>query len=140
MAMRSIKSLIIVVCWALVLSTSMLADGQKDAAKQSAKAATVFSEVMGTPDKAIPQNIIDSALCVAVFPSVIKGGFIFGGRYGRGVASCRTGNGWSAPAFFNLGGGSFGLQIGGQSTDFILLFMNNEGMMSLLKNKFEMGG
>jgi SH3 domain-containing YSC84-like protein 1 len=140
MVLKSIKNLTAVVWASLILSTPAWADGQKDAAKQSAKAATVFSEVMGTPDKAIPQNILDDALCVAVFPSVIKGGFIFGGRFGRGVASCRTKGGWSAPAFFNLGGGSFGLQIGGQSTDFVLLFMNEEGMKSLLKNKFEMGG
>jgi lipid-binding SYLF domain-containing protein len=140
MQARSFKSLIVVVCVSLILNAVVLADNQKDAAKQSTKAAGVFSEVMGTPDKAIPQNILDKALCVAVFPRVIKGGFIFGGRYGRGVASCRTKGGWSAPAFFNLGGGSFGLQIGGQATDFILLFMNEEGMKSLLKNKIEMGG
>src|SRR5262245_34131545 len=95
---------------------------------------------MNISEGEIPESLLNKAMCVAVFQDVIKAGFIFGGRYGRGVASCRTKTGWSAPAFFNLGGGSFGLQIGGQATDFILLFMNDEGMKSLLKNKFEMGG
>ncbi|HKX26745.1 MAG TPA: lipid-binding SYLF domain-containing protein [Blastocatellia bacterium] len=140
MKSKSFNILLAMVCASLILNAVVVADDQKDAAQQSTKAATVFSEVMGAPEKAIPQNILDKALCVLTFPKVIKGGFIFGGRYGRGVASCRTKGGWSAPAFFNLGGGSFGLQIGGQATDFILLFMNDEGMKSLLKNKFEMGG
>jgi lipid-binding SYLF domain-containing protein len=112
----------------------------KDEVKQSDKAAKVFGEIMGTPDKAIPTDLLDKAECVAVFPEVIKAGFIVGGRGGRGVASCRTGTGWSAPAFFNLGGGSIGLQIGAQSTDFVLLFMNKDGLNSLLSDKFEIGG
>ncbi len=112
----------------------------KDAVDQADKAATVFKEIMNTPDKAIPQGILDDAQCVAVFPSVIKAGFIFGGRGGRGVASCRTGYGWTAPAYFNLGGGSFGLQIGAQATDFVLLFMTKNGLNSLLSDKFEVGG
>lgn len=106
---------------------------------QSEKAARVFREIMETPDKGIPQTLLDKAECVAVFPNVIKAGFIVGGRGGRGVASCRTPTGWSAPAFFDLGGGSVGLQIGAQSTDFILLFMNASGMNSLLSNEFTMG-
>jgi lipid-binding SYLF domain-containing protein len=112
----------------------------KDAAKQSSKAATVFKEIMDAPDKGIPRGVIDSTECVAVFPSVIKAGFIVGGRGGRGVASCRTPAGWSAPAFFDLKGGSFGLQIGAQSTDFVLLFMNAKGLDRLIGDKFEIGG
>ncbi|MFN0119624.1 MAG: lipid-binding SYLF domain-containing protein [Blastocatellia bacterium] len=106
---------------------------------QSEKAARVFTEIMDTPDKGIPQELLERAECVAVFPSVIKAGFIFGGRGGRGVASCRTASGWSAPAFFTLGGGSFGLQIGAQSTDFVMLFMNKEGLNSLLSDQFTLG-
>jgi lipid-binding SYLF domain-containing protein len=112
----------------------------KDDAKQSQKAARVFREIMGTPDKAIPKGILDDAQCVAVFPSVFKAGFIVGGRGGRGVASCRTPSGWSQPAFFDLGGGSFGLQIGVQETDYVLLFMNKNGLNRLLSDKFEVGG
>jgi len=111
----------------------------KDEAKQSEKAARVLTEIMGAPDKSIPQNILDGAECVAVFPDVIKAGFIVGGRGGRGVASCRTAQGWSAPAYFNLGGGSVGLQIGAQSTDFVALFMNKGGLASLLSNEFTLG-
>jgi lipid-binding SYLF domain-containing protein len=112
----------------------------KDEIEQSEKAAKVFREIMEVPDKAIPQSILDDAECVAVFPDVIKAGFIVGGRGGRGLASCRLGNSWSAPAYLNLGGGSIGLQIGAQSTDFVLLMMNKEGVSSLMKTKFTLGG
>src|SRR5438309_6321162 len=95
---------------------------------------------MNVPDKAIPQGLLDKAEAIAVFPGVIKAGFIVGGRGGRGVISRRTGRSWSAPAFFNLGGGSVGLQIGASSTDFVLLFMNNDALNGLLKDKFEIGG
>jgi lipid-binding SYLF domain-containing protein len=112
----------------------------KDEIEQSQKAAKVFTEIMNISDKAIPENILQDAECVAVFPDVLKAGFIVGGRGGRGVASCRVGNSWSAPIFLDLGGGSIGLQIGAQATDFILLIMNKEGVDSLLKSKFELGG
>lgn len=111
----------------------------EDEAKQSAKAARVLREIMAAPDKGIPEDLLAKAECVATFPSVIKAGFIVGGRGGRGVASCRTATGWSAPAYFNLGGGSIGLQIGAQATDFVLLFMNKDGLNSLLSNKFTLG-
>src|SRR5262249_35092161 len=115
----------------------------EDEAEQSSKAAKVLREIMGTPDKEIPEDLLARAECVAVFPSVIKAGFIFGGRGGRGGASCSTrarpGAGWSARGYFNLGGGSFGLQIGAEATDFVLLFMNSEGLDSLLSNKFTLG-
>jgi SH3 domain-containing YSC84-like protein 1 len=112
----------------------------KEGASQAAKASKVMNEIMATPDKGIPSDLLAKAECVAVFPNVIKGGFIVGGQGGRGVASCRTPSGWSAPAYFELKGGSVGLQIGGQATDFVLLFMNESGMKSLLSDKFEMGG
>jgi len=112
----------------------------KEGASQASKASKVLTEIMGVPDKGIPQDLLDKAECVAVFPHVIKAGFIVGGSGGRGVASCRTPSGWSAPAYFELKGGSVGLQIGGESTDFVLLFMNESGMKSLLSDKFELGG
>lgn len=110
------------------------------AADQSAKAARVFNEIMGTREKSIPRDLLDKAEAVAVFPSVIKAGFIVGGRGGSGVISRRVAGGWSAPAFFDLGGGSIGLQIGASSTDFVLLFMNENAVDSLLSDQFEIGG
>jgi lipid-binding SYLF domain-containing protein len=110
------------------------------AAAQSAKAARVFDEIMGTRERSIPRDLLDKAEAVAIFPSVIKAGFIVGGRGGRGVISRRVTGGWSAPAFFDLAGGSIGLQIGASSTDFILLFMNENAVESLLGDKFEIGG
>jgi len=108
--------------------------------QQSAKAAQVFNEIMGTREKSIPGDLLDKAEAVAVFPSVLKAGFIVGGRGGSGVISRRVKGGWSAPAFFDLGGGSIGLQIGASSTDYILLFMNDNAVDSLLGDKFEIGG
>ncbi len=102
-------------------------------------AADVLDEIQGTPDKGIPQQILSSAECVAVVPSMLKGGFIFGAKYGRGIASCRTPKGWSAPAFFAVEGGSFGFQIGGQAVDLVMLIMNEKGMRNLLSSKFELG-
>src|SRR5262245_27121646 len=135
-------------CFVLMLSSVVGAQDRKandtrdtkDEVKQSHKAAKVFTEIMNAPDSQIPQDILDHAECVAVFPDVIKAGFIVGGRGGRGVASCRVGNSWSAPLYMHLGGGSIGLQIGAQSTDFVLLFMNRDGIDSLLKDKFTLGG
>ncbi len=103
-------------------------------------AGTILNEIQAAPDQRIPEEILGSAECVAVVPSLLNGGFVFGGRYGKGVASCRTEKGWSAPAFFVIGGGSFGLQIGGQATDVIMLIMNKNGMDNLLSSKFKLGG
>jgi lipid-binding SYLF domain-containing protein len=103
-------------------------------------AADVLNEIQGTADKGIPQGILAHSECVAVVPSMLKGGFIFGGKYGRGLASCRTPKGWSAPAFFTVGGGSFGLQIGGQAVDLVMLIMNQKGMQRLLNSQFTLGG
>jgi len=110
------------------------------AAKQSAQAARVFDAIMATREKSIPHDLFQRAEAVAVFPGVLKGGFIVGGRRGSGVISRRVKGGWSAPAFFDLTGGSIGLQIGAASTDYILLFMNEEAVESLLGDKFEIGG
>ena len=111
-----------------------------DAARHSRDAAQAFNEVMRVPDKGIPKELLERAEAVAVFPGVLKAAFIVGGRKGQGVISRRSSKGWSAPAFFNVGGGSFGPQIGGTKTDFVLLIMNEEGLKGLLEDKFEIGG
>ncbi len=101
--------------------------------------ADVLQEVMATPDRAIPQGILAKASCVAVVPSYKKGAFLVGVQYGQGVATCRTGHGWSAPAFVKLEGGSYGFQIGGQATDLVLVAMNQNGLQEMLHNKFKLG-
>ncbi len=135
--------LILVVSAGAAITAQAQAKNQKKlagAAKEAQKASDVFTEIMNVPEKAIPQGLLDKAEAIAVFPNVIKAGFIVGGRGGHGVISKRTRSGWSAPAFFNLGGGSIGLQIGASSTDFVLLFMNDSALGGLLKDKFEIGG
>lgn len=131
----------------LVLAIAVMAAAQtknekKIAAKteEAQKASTVFTEIMNVSEKAIPQGLLDKAEAIAVFPGVVKGGFIVGARGGHGVISRRVHGGWGPPAFFNLGGGSVGLQIGASKTDFILLFMNTGALEGLLKDKFEIGG
>jgi lipid-binding SYLF domain-containing protein len=101
--------------------------------------AAVIDEVMGSPDKGIPQTILAGAHCVVVIPGFKKAAFVVGGQYGQGVATCRTPRGWSAPVFVQLEGGSWGLQIGGQSTDLILVAMNQNGLEHMLHNKFKIG-
>src|ERR1700724_459526 len=113
--------------------------GETKAADRAESAAQVLNEIQGAPDKGIPQDVLGSAECVAVVPSLLKGGFIVGGRYGRGLASCRTPKGWSAPAFFAVKGGSVGFQIGGQAVDLVMLIMNNDGMQHLLSSQFSLG-
>src|SRR5947199_10568265 len=102
-------------------------------------AADVLNAIQSAPDSGVPNEILSRADCVAVVPSMLKGGFVVGGKYGRGLASCRTPKGWSAPAFFIVKGGSFGFQIGGQAVDLVMLIMNNEGMQRLLSSQFQLG-
>lgn len=102
-------------------------------------AADVLNEIQSAPDQGIPSDVLSSAECVAVVPSMLNGGFIVGARYGRGLASCRNPKGWSAPAFFSIKGGSFGLQIGGQAVDLVMLVMNDDGMHKLLSSQFKLG-
>ena len=103
------------------------------------EAATVIEEIMAAPDKGIPEEIFHSAKCVAVVPSLLKGGFVVGAAYGKGVATCRTPSGWTAPALFRMEGGSFGLQIGGEAVDLIMVIVNDQGMERLLASKFKLG-
>jgi lipid-binding SYLF domain-containing protein len=120
-------------------------DDSKDAGKVEARmeaATTTLSEIMGTPDKGIPKEILGDAKCVIVIPGMKKAGFVFGGRYGRGFATCRTTTtktGWSAPAPVFLGGGSYGAQIGAEGVDLVLTVMNDSGVQHLLSSKFEVG-
>jgi len=104
-----------------------------------AMAGQVINQVMSAPDKGIPQEVLDHAKCIAVVPHMIKGGFIFGAEGGRGVATCRTANGWSAPAFFAITGGSWGLQIGVEGVDLVMIVQNEKGMQQLLSSKFQLG-
>lgn len=111
-----------------------------EAKKTSIAAAKVFNEIMKAPDKAIPTDLLERAEAITIFPGVINAAFIIGGRGGTGIISRRTPTGWSAPAFFKIGGGSFGAQIGGQKIDYIMLIMNKNGLKGLLEDKFELGG
>jgi SH3 domain-containing YSC84-like protein 1 len=116
------------------------ADELENSAVNRVKAASlVLEDIQAAPDTGIPDEVMGSADCVAVVPSMLKGGFMFGAQFGRGVASCRTAKGWSDPAFFSIEGGSFGLQIGGQAVDLIMLIMNHRGMDNLLSSKFKLG-
>jgi len=130
------------VCVLLCVATAALADESDDDNKAEDRlkaAARVLDEIQSAPDQGIPEEVLGSAECVAIVPSMLKGGFIVGARYGRGVASCRTPKGWSAPAFFVVEGGSVGLQIGGQAVDLVMLIMNQNGMRNLLSSKFKLG-
>jgi lipid-binding SYLF domain-containing protein len=103
-------------------------------------AGAVLHEVMATPDKGIPEEVLDHAKCVAVVPHMIKGGFVFGAENGRGVATCRTAKGWSAPALFAITGGSWGLQIGVEGVDLVMIIQNDRGMEHLISSDFQLGG
>jgi lipid-binding SYLF domain-containing protein len=146
--MKTIQTFSLTVALIVCAGSTVMGQGGRDrstkkmaaAAEQSSHAARVFNQIMGTREKSIPQDLLDKAEAVAVFPGVIKGGFIVGGRGGSGVISRRVAGGWSAPAFFDLGGGSVGLQIGLAQTDYVLLFMNTGAVDSLLSDKFEIGG
>ncbi|HWW16709.1 MAG TPA: lipid-binding SYLF domain-containing protein [Candidatus Dormibacteraeota bacterium] len=134
------KKLLLLTLIVSVGSFSFAADEKESkAADRVQAAAEVLDEIQGAPDKGIPQEVLGSAECVAVVPSMLKGGFIVGAKYGRGLASCRTPKGWSAPAFFVVTGGSFGFQIGGQAVDLVLLIMNKDGMKHLLSSEFALG-
>jgi len=123
----------------LLSTTAALADGRADDIERLQNGATVIKEIMSAPDSGVPEEIIDNAKCIAVIPNMLKAAFGVGGAYGKGVASCRTAKGWSAPAFFSLRGGSFGFQIGGEAADIVMLIMNDEGMNNLLQSKFKLG-
>jgi SH3 domain-containing YSC84-like protein 1 len=136
------KPLCVMMAVVFVCAAAFAADDQPQESKASDRvqaAAEVLDEIQSAPDAGIPQEVLGSAECVAVVPSMLNGGFIVGAKYGRGLASCRTPKGWSAPAFFTVTGGSFGFQIGGQAVDLVMLIMNDNGMKNLLSSKFALG-
>jgi lipid-binding SYLF domain-containing protein len=116
------------------------ASAREDSVDRLQRSVTVLHEIMTTPDKGIPEEVLSNAKCILVVPDLIKGGFVFGGKHGRGVATCRTAAGWSAPAFVSVGGGSWGLQIGIEDVDLVMLVMNEQGLQHLLSSKFELTG
>jgi len=124
----------------LSLGTLCWADSaREDATERLGNATTVLHEIMGMPDKGIPEEVLEHAKCVAVVPHMIKGGFVFGGKGGKGVATCRTANGWSAPAFITISGGNWGLQIGVEAVDLVMIIQNEKGMQKLLSSNFHVG-
>jgi SH3 domain-containing YSC84-like protein 1 len=134
-----LKHLLIFSTLFVITAQFAMASDRDDDIARTQKAAQVFREIMNTPDKGIPHNLLDSAKCIAIIPGDKKFAFIFGGSYGRGVVTCRTEHGWSAPMFIAIDGGSVGYQIGGSSTDVIMLFMNDHALRSLLSDKFKLG-
>jgi lipid-binding SYLF domain-containing protein len=133
------KNVLIVSVAGLGLVLPALASDRDDDIGRIQKATQVFHEIMTTPDKGIPQDLLGKAKCVAIIPGEEKAAFIFGGNYGKGLATCRTASGWSAPMFLAVGGGSVGFQIGASFTDVVLLFMNDHALQSLMSDKFTIG-
>jgi lipid-binding SYLF domain-containing protein len=133
------KNVLIVSVAGLALVLPALASDRDDDIGRIQKATRVFHEIMTTPDKGIPRDLLEKAKCVAIIPGEEKLAFIFGGNYGKGLATCRTANGWSAPMFVAVGGGSVGFQIGGSFTDAVMLFMNDHALQSLMSDKFKIG-
>ncbi len=117
-----------------------VSDQRADVLNRLSDSAKDLSELTNAPDQGIPQEVLAKAKCVAIVPDMVKGGFVFGAQHGKGVATCRTGNGWSAPAFFTLTGGTWGAQIGAESVDLVMLFMNDEGAKHLLDSNWKIGG
>lgn len=134
------RKLIASICLCIMTVCTAAASTREDLQARIDAAQVVLDKVMATSDRSIPMNILEQATCVGVVPGLVKGAFVFGGQYGQGVVTCRTGHGWSAPVFIRMAGGSFGFQIGGQSTDLVLVAVNERGFQDLLKNKFKIGG
>jgi len=125
----------------LSLSTlSWAGSALEDATNRLGNATSVLHEIMGMPDKGIPEEVLQHAKCIGVIPHMVKGGFIFGAKEGKGVATCRTADGWSAPAFITISGGSWGLQIGVEAVDVVLIFQNDKAVQRLLSSNFQIGG
>jgi SH3 domain-containing YSC84-like protein 1 len=118
-------------CWA--------GSAREDATERLQNSTTVLHEIMAMPDKGIPEEVLEHARCVAVVPHMVKGGFIFGGKGGKGVATCRTADGWSAPAFITISGGNWGLQIGVEAVDLVMIIQNEKGVQKLLESNFHVG-
>jgi lipid-binding SYLF domain-containing protein len=139
MEITMLKRILAVTILIGIASLTAVASDRDDDVNRTQKAAQVFKEIMNTPDQGIPSNLLESAKCIAIIPGDKKFAFVFGGSYGRGLATCRTGHGWSAPMFVAIDSGSVGYQIGGSSTDIVMLFMNDHALQSLMSDKFKVG-
>jgi lipid-binding SYLF domain-containing protein len=138
--MKKAISLLLMSFIGLVGTYAWAGSAREDSVDRLQSSVDVLHAIMATPDKGIPEEVLSGAKCILVVPNLIKGGFIFGGKHGRGVATCRTADGWSAPAFVSVGGGSWGLQIGVEDVDLVMLVMNDRGLQHLLSSKFELTG
>src|SRR5256886_2456284 len=138
--MKKTMSVLLMSFIGLVGTFAWAGSAREDTVDRLQKSVDVLHAIMSTPDKGIPEEVLSNAKCILVVPDLIKGGFIFGGKHGRGVATCRTSDGWSAPAFVSVGGGSWGLQIGVEGVDLVMLVMNDQGFQHLLSSKFQLSG
>jgi SH3 domain-containing YSC84-like protein 1 len=138
--MKKIMSVLLMSFIGLVGTFAWAGSAREDTVDRLQKSVDVLHAIMATPDKGIPEEVLSNAKCILVVPDLIKGGFIFGGKHGRGVATCRTSDGWSAPAFVSISGGSWGLQIGVEGVDLVMLVMNDQGFQHLLSSKFQLSG
>ena len=138
--MKKLMSLVLMSLIGLTGTFAFAGSAREDSVDRLDRSVNVIHAVMSTPDKGVPEEVLSGAKCILVVPDLIKGGFIFGGKHGRGVATCRTAEGWSAPAFVSVGGGSWGLQIGIEDVDLVMLVMNDRGLQHLLSSKFELTG
>jgi SH3 domain-containing YSC84-like protein 1 len=136
---KTMKRILTIATLIAIMCLTALASDRDDDVNRTHKAAEVFKEIMNTPDQSIPAGLLKSAKCIGIIPGEKKFAFVFGGSYGRGLATCRTARGWSAPLFVAIDSGSVGYQIGGSSTDIIMLFMNDHALQSLLSDKFKLG-
>ena len=137
--MKFMKKLITLVAVLSLTSFGWAASDREATTDRLDHAGKVLNEIMSAPDKGIPEEVLEHAKCIAVVPHMLKGGFVVGAENGRGVTTCRTANGWSAPAFFTVTGGSFGFQIGVEGVDLVLIIQNEKGMEQLIGSKFEIG-
>jgi len=138
--MKRTMSLLLMSVMGMFGTQAFASSAREDSVDRLQRSVDVLHAIMSTPDKGIPEEVLSNAKCILVVPDLIKGGFIFGGKHGRGVATCRTAEGWSAPAFVSIGGGSWGLQIGVEGVDLVMLVMNDQGFQHLLSSKFELTG
>jgi len=134
------KKLMTFVAVLSMTSVGWAGSGREATVDRMDHAGAVLHEIMAAPDRGIPEEVLEHAKCIAVVPHMLKGGFVFGAENGRGVATCRTASGWSAPAFFTITGGSWGLQIGIEGVDLVMIIQNEEGMKHLINSNFELGG
>jgi SH3 domain-containing YSC84-like protein 1 len=137
--MKKLMGMAIIAGFAWLSVSARAADDPQKLDSRLDSAKTVIDQIEAVPDKSVPDDIARKAVCVGVVPGMVKGAFIFGAEYGQGVVTCRTGHGWSGPVFIRMAGGSWGLQIGGQGTDLILVAINRKGFQDLLDDKFKIG-